>query len=219
MMFNKKLHARIAELESENERLLSMIADPQLISVAVEERAVEIAVRPREEIMRHLFLMLAHGLGESKNFVECTFGPDEEGRRYVVTLQNSLGKTPAELAIDRESKLLEERNQALAEIGRIGHENGTLQAELEEAKRREEIIRDPAQTFVDWVLGGYEPPGIGGKLVRALRDGLNGIVSNGDEPIKYGYPNTCPWCNADAGWLETLPPTCAACKYVEGEYP
>lgn len=106
------LQDRIKELEKENEGLLDKIADPKLISMCVDERGAEIAVKPREEIMRHLFLLCAHAMGESKNFVECEFGPDDEGRWYVVTLRNYHGKTPGQIH-DEQIKKLEDRIREL----------------------------------------------------------------------------------------------------------
>lgn len=92
-----RLRKQNEDLVKENDRLLEFLADPKLISVQVEQNAVEIQMRPREEIMRHLLVMLAHAIGDSKNYVECTFGPQGEGEAYVVTVRRYHGKTPGQV--------------------------------------------------------------------------------------------------------------------------
>lgn len=100
---------QIEELVGENERLLGVIADPELLGIKIDERCVEISARPREEIMRHLFVMMAHGLGDSPNFVECTFGPDPKtGKSYVLELRHYHGKTPGQAHAEQVEKLEKE---------------------------------------------------------------------------------------------------------------
>lgn len=95
-------------LGEENKRLLELLADPKLISVQVDQNAVEIQMQPREEVMRNLFVMMAHALGDSPNFVECVFGPDPEtGKSYELTLRHYHGKTPGQVYGERIKMLRE----------------------------------------------------------------------------------------------------------------
>jgi hypothetical protein len=109
-----KLKAECDALQAENERLLGLLADPKLISVEVDKRGVEIKLQPREEIMRHLFLMMAHALSDTPNYIETAFGPDPKtGESYVLTLRRHHGKTPAQLHEEQVTKLKAERDQAI----------------------------------------------------------------------------------------------------------
>lgn len=99
-------------LKQELLKLAEDFANPKLLDMRIEKNIAEISVKPRLEIMKYLFKMCAHALGDAPNFIQCVFGPHPNtGKSYELTLRDYDGKTPSQHFQEREKefvKLLDE---------------------------------------------------------------------------------------------------------------
>ncbi len=75
----KNLMAERDECHTEIERLMHLLADPELLKVEVEKNAVNIELRPKDWALKLLVASIAGTIGDAPNYVVMGIGNDEFG--------------------------------------------------------------------------------------------------------------------------------------------
>jgi regulator of replication initiation timing len=107
----KNLMAERDECHTEIDRLMHLLADPELLKVEVEKNAVNIELRPKDWALKLLVASIAGTIGDAPNYVVMGIGNDEFGH-FEVTVKRYHGKSPTQV---REEELAE-RNALISKL-------------------------------------------------------------------------------------------------------